>query len=350
MNVLIAGQGLAGSVLALELMNEGAGVTVADLPVAQNSTRVAAGVVRPITGRHQVKSHKADQVIPFAFDFYKRFEKTCSSIFFHHLDVLQLFSSPSVLNSWYGRAADSEYSNYIGAFLDQAAIPVSLQAPHGGVILKQCGYLDTAGFIEAVRNHLTSKNAMINDHVMPGGLEFKNGAVKWRDAVYDCIVFCEGAAAAADSLFSFLPFRPVKGEILDFSAEGLQRDYIVNNGNYIIPLDSGSFRVGATNSWDETGDDPTIPARQVLETWLTATVRVPFTITRHVAGMRPAVIDRKPLLGFHPHLKQVAIFNGLGSKGVMLAPYYAHQLMNVIGGTAEPDPEVDIRRFSGKTQ
>jgi glycine oxidase len=350
MNVLIAGQGLAGSVLALELINRGARIMVVDLPQAQHSTRVAAGVVRPITGRHQVKSHKADLVIPFAVDFYRRFETIRGNAFFHQMDVLQLFSSPSVLNSWYGRAADPEYKEYIGEFVGKGSISTAIRAPHGGVMLKQCGYLDTVGFLEAVRDVLKSRNSWENGQVLTEELEFINDAVLWRNSSFDYVIFCGGSAAAGNSMFSFLPFRPVKGEILNFKASDLQLDYIVNNGNYIVPVAPGTFRVGATNSWDETGDDPTEPARQLLETWLKETIQVAYTITGHAAGMRPAVLDRKPLIGFHPNHRQVVIFNGLGSKGVMLAPYFANQLITALDGNGAIDQEVDINRFPKPVQ
>ena len=51
MNVLIIGQGIAGSCLAWELKRRGADFTIADRPIAETASRVAAGLVNPLTGR-----------------------------------------------------------------------------------------------------------------------------------------------------------------------------------------------------------------------------------------------------------------------------------------------------------
>ena len=50
MNILIIGQGIAGSCLAWELKRRGAEFTVADRPVAETASRVAAGLVNPLPG------------------------------------------------------------------------------------------------------------------------------------------------------------------------------------------------------------------------------------------------------------------------------------------------------------
>ena len=47
MNILIIGQGIAGSCLAWELKRRGAEFTVADRPIAETASRVAAGLVNP---------------------------------------------------------------------------------------------------------------------------------------------------------------------------------------------------------------------------------------------------------------------------------------------------------------
>lgn len=345
MKILIAGQGLAGSALAVELVRKGAAVKVADLPGNDTSTRVAAGVVRPITGRHLAKTHQADRLIPKAFEFYRSVEASTGNTLFHHKEVLQLFVNPAAGNDWYGRAAEPGYERYIGQFLEPHQIPRSLKGPHGGVLLQQCGHLDTNRFLDVIRNQLTQNGNYVSSHVDMDALELKPDGVLWQQEKFDRVVFCTGASAAARYYFENLPFRPVKGEILDFVADQLTDDFIVNCGNFFLPVSKGRFRVGATYNWEQQDVAPTEAARSQLVDWLSQTISVPFEITGHRAGMRPAVSDRRPLLGLHTERPQVAIFNGLGSKGVLLAPYYADQMADVLLGIRNPDPEVDIRRF-----
>ena len=75
---------------------------------------------------------------------------------------------------------------------------------------------------------------------------------------------------------------------------------------------------------------------------------LPFEIIDHQAGIRPTVKDRRPLLGVHPAHHQLAIFNGMGTKGVMLAPYFANHLVNHLENDDKLLPEIDIVRFGKK--
>ena len=70
-------------------------------------------------------------------------------------------------------------------------------------------------------------------------------------------------------------------------------------------------------------------------------------VLEHEVGIRPTVIDRRPLLGKHPEFDNILIFNGLGTKGVMLAPYFAQHLVDFIeGNILELEGEVNINRFN----
>ena len=52
-----------------------------------------------------------------------------------------------------------------------------------------------------------------------------------------------------------------------------------------------------------------------------------FETLTHKAGVRPAVKDRKPLIGPHPKEKNVWIFNGMGSRAILMTPYLAENLV-----------------------
>ena len=61
--------------------------------------------------------------------------------------------------------------------------------------------------------------------------------------------------------------------------------------------------------------------------------------------MRPTVIDRRPLIGEHAEHKNLYVLNGLGTRGVMIAPYVADQLFNYIENKQELAKEISIERF-----
>lgn len=64
MRFLIVGQGIAGSVLAWTLLQRGAKVQLADPKLRSSSSRVAAGIINPVTGKRFVKSWNFDLFYP----------------------------------------------------------------------------------------------------------------------------------------------------------------------------------------------------------------------------------------------------------------------------------------------
>jgi glycine/D-amino acid oxidase-like deaminating enzyme len=70
-----------------------------------------------------------------------------------------------------------------------------------------------------------------------------------------------------------------------------------------------------------------------------------FEIIDQLAGVRPTVRDRKPILGAHPEYKNIFILNGFGSRGVMAAPSLSKKLINLIFEKKEVDKEINLDRF-----
>ena len=67
-------------------------------------------------------------------------------------------------------------------------------------------------------------------------------------------------------------------------------------------------------------------------------------VVDHVAGVRPVVRASKLVMGLHPSEARVGFFNGLGSKGVLTAPFFATQFAGHLCGEGEIDPGVDLRK------
>ena len=68
---LIIGQGLAGSLLAWELIKRKQQVIIVDNGEI-NASQVAAGLINPVTGMRFVKSFDVDLLLPFAKNSYQQ--------------------------------------------------------------------------------------------------------------------------------------------------------------------------------------------------------------------------------------------------------------------------------------
>lgn len=350
MEILIAGQGLAGSLLFCHLHQAGASVTVADNYPPFTSTAVAAGILIPVTGRRMVKSYKADMVLPHAFAFYSKLEALLQTQFFHHKPILELFSSGKNRNDWFARSGDADLEGYTGDILTSGQIPDHIKNNQGGILLHRSGYLKTTVFLEAVRQHISTNATLIRERVLPESITPEKNGVLWKGKKYDKVIFCEGYEAISNPFFSHLPFVPAKGEIIDFFAEDLCEDYIINNGNFILPVGNHHFKAGSTYSWTELNTTPTPSALEELTKNLTETISCKFEVTGQKAAVRPAVKDRRPYLGFHPHHPAIGIFNGLGTKGTMLGPYFSDQLCSAILRNTAIDDDVNISRYDSLFQ
>ncbi len=345
MNVLLVGQGYAGSMLAWFLIRNNIKVTVVDREDPFSSTRVSAGIMLPVTGRRLAKTHHADRILPFALEFYTEVEAFTGINFYTAKDVLQIFTSLAHRNEWYARSADTGMEKYVGEIVSKNSIDSSIINEFGGIFLKQSGFVKPTLFLNAMKKYITENGLFINSDFQQFDLKYSEESILWNGKNYDYVIFCEGYYSMKKELFSYLPFNPAKGEILDFKASGLTDNNILVNSAYVVPLGDDNFRTGSTYEWVELNEEPTAKGRITLEENLKSIINYEYTITAHKAGVRPAVKDRRPLLGFHPERKRLGIFNGLGTKGTMQGPLYAMQMAEYICNGSFPDEEVNIRRF-----
>jgi glycine/D-amino acid oxidase-like deaminating enzyme len=159
------------------------------------------------------------------------------------------------------------------------------------------------------------------------------------------IIFCEGQYTQQNPYWNHLPFNPAKGEILTIRAENLPTDAIVSKGIFVLPLGNHTYKIGSTYYWDDKEEQPTERGRSELTQKLEEVITVPYEVIDHKAALRPTVTDRRPLIGLHPQYPSIGIFNGLGTRGVLLAPYFARHFMQHLLDGEELNSEVNVGRF-----
>ncbi|MEP7265284.1 MAG: FAD-dependent oxidoreductase [Bacteroidota bacterium] len=337
---IISGQGLAGSMLAKELIREGASIKIIDPLPEVSSSIVAAGILHPITGRRIVKTWMADQLIPFAISEYDKIDTAV----FNKTPLLEIFTSTQQRNEWMNRSAESSISSWIGETVKEVNVN-GVHLPYGAIEIKNTGWLDVKLLTELARNSFSEKNIFINDVVSESDISYENGIVKWKNISAGRIIFCNGFRAATESMFSYLPFVPAKGEILEIHCPELTTDFILSKGIYIIPAGNDYFKVGSTFNWEDLKEEPSEEGRLQLVTALEKLISLPFKIINQYAAVRPANKDRRPFIGFHPQNSLAGIFNGLGTKGAMLAPWFARHFTKHLIYNEPLMPEVNIERY-----
>ncbi|MBZ0244259.1 MAG: FAD-binding oxidoreductase [Bacteroidales bacterium] len=159
------------------------------------------------------------------------------------------------------------------------------------------------------------------------------------------MIFCEGWNAVNNSFFNFIPFRPVKGELLTLKIKDWKSDYLLNKDVFLLPIGDQFYCLGSTYDWDDLSDKPTEAAKTDLLEKLKAFLPLEVEVVKHCAGVRPAVADRRPVAGLHPEFPRLAILNGLGARGLLIAPWLSRQLLELIVDNKEIDQDVNPARF-----
>ena len=328
---------MAGSVLALLLLKRDQRVLVIGNSQAPSASGVAAGLYNPVTGRHMVKTWLADKLFPYLIQFYQAAERTLGISFLHPIPIFRPFVTPQEQAAWQKKMGD--YADFIAAV---APSPSFSAYQHDGLVLKQAGYLDTRRFVQATRIYLAQQGAYLEGAFVYDQLQLGE-QVHYQGLTARKVVFCEGAQALHNPFLKTLPFRLVKGELLSVTLPQ-PLAMIYNRGVFVLPQPGGRALVGATYDKEDLSWNPTSKARQALEARLRRSFRLPYTVQDQWAGIRPATFDHRPLIGLHPQYPQVGIFNGLGSKGVSLAPYWAHIFVEHLLSHQALPPAVQLSR------
>jgi glycine/D-amino acid oxidase-like deaminating enzyme len=327
------------------LLKAGQKVLVIDKFNPSSASNISAGITNPITGRRFVKTWLADELIATARETYGECEQLFNDSFFCPLTICKIFDSVKAQNDWSVRSAMPGYLPYLAndsiVYLDKEKV----KNDFGGFEITGATRLDTAKFLSHYRNYLIGKNALLDEAFEFDQLQVETGSVSYKGNTAKAIIFCDGANAINNPYFKFFPFQLAKGECLIIEIEDFYTDKVFNNEVLILPLGGKQYYIGATHEWYFDDDQPSPKGKNELLGNLSVLLNAPFKIVDQRAAIRPTVKDRRPFIGFHPQYANVGIFNGMGTKGISLAPYFAKHFTQNILFKNPLMKEVDIKRF-----
>lgn len=344
---LLIGHGIAGAALARELRGRGQRVLVYDEPRPDAASRVAAGLMNPVAGKRFALTWRALETLPYAVAYYQELGRELGADFLAETDILKVFGSAQEQQQMLARAGQDPWAGFV-ASIDTAPIErPGLLAPHGGAWLRGGGYVRVAELLAALaqrgaaegwlRAETFSWENVVSD---AAGVAYAPGRVRARQ-----VVCCQGATALGCPHFNWLPLTPNQGEVLAVEVPGLSSEQVLNRGAYVVPDGAGQFRVGATYRWPPFAPAGSEDGEGELLARLAGLTPLPYRVRGLRRGVRPAVRDRRPLLGRHPALPWLSVFGGFGSKGVSLAPRLAQLMADFLAGQGEIWPEADLARY-----
>lgn len=343
---IIVGSGLAGIAFAETLLQNGKSFVIFENH-SQNSTQIAGGLYNPVILKRFSEVWDAKSQLESATPFYQTIEQKLNVQLDYKIPIYRKFFSVEEQNNWFTASDKPNLTPFLSTKIVHKKYK-NIDAPFGYGEVLQTGYVDTKMLLANYHQYLKANNWLYENTFDYNELTVLDNHIEYQKLKAKHIVFAEGFGMHSNPFFKYLPLDGTKGELFIIKATDLDLDVIVNTSVFILPLENNLYKVGATYHWEDKTNTPTEEAKKELIERIKEILQCDFEIVEHFAGVRPTVKDRRPLLGTHPNYKNIHILNGLGTRGVMLAPSMAKDLYHLIENNKPLDKSIDINRFKIK--
>ena len=341
-HILIIGGGVAGCSLAWQLVKKGINVKLLDRK-ENHSSFVAAGMINPIVFRRMNLSWRVDEFLPEAKTYYSELEKETGQTFFTPLTIRRFFASEQERNFWIKKQDEKEYKDFLTCQNNFDSPVDKSRNKWGSGIVKNGFRVNAKVCMHELHKLLISKKILKYEAFNHS--RFKISEREYEGMQYDAVVFCCGSENDNLPYFQKVNIEHTKGQIISISSKELNEKECWNRKGFLLPIGNQKFKVGATIEREINNVKHTVQAKQELQAILEGMSDANFEIEGQEAGIRPTVYDRRPVMGEHPDRKGLYIFNGLGTKGYLLAPLLSLEMANHILYKAKLNKECCLSRF-----
>lgn len=340
---LIVGQGIAGTLLSYQLLKRGIDHRVVCDNNPNTASKVAAGIYNPIVFKRITKSWMIDELYPEMMNTFSELEELLGIKIIYPTPIYKLIK-PEEKEWWNKRINSQGLAQYFNGFLPNKLTKINDSYEFSSI--NKSGYIDLNKLLMAYNNYLDKKEILITATLKYDDINTNETTITWKNISFDKIVFCEGAKAIDNPFFPKDAFYLSKGDIIEVKINDLEEEQILNKDIFILPKGENRFIVGSTYGHDNLQTIPLEKDLQYLLDKLKQITSNSIKVLNHKVGIRPTVKDRRPILGFHPNHDKIAFFNGMGTKGVLIAPFFAKQMIDLIqDNNSIPNNEVNIERF-----
>ena len=340
---LIVGSGLAGISFSEIALQNNKSILVLDNN-SQNSSKIAGGLYNPVILKRFTEVSQAKNHLLVMNDFFSNLEGKLNCKVNFSMPVLRKFFSIEEQNNWYFASDKVNLAPFLSTNIISRKY-AGIDSPFGYGEVLQTGYVDTSFLLKKYREYLIENNLFLEESFDYSLLQEEGNSIRYKEISVRNIIFAEGFGMHANPYFKGLPLDGTKGELFIIKAVALDLDVIINTSVFILPLGNDLYKVGATYNWADKTDVPTEEGKTELIEKIKEILNCDFEIIEHLAGVRPTVKDRRPLVGTHSKHNSIHILNGLGTRGVMLGPALAKALFENIEFQKPLDKEIDIKRF-----
>lgn len=345
--IILVGSGLTACTLAWKLHTRNISfIWFADhFPAASHA---AYGILNPIHFRNASKSWKEDYFYQAAYDFYLNLNNQLPQLIARQTSIYHFINDAKEAVYFRQQAECGELGHYCDGdthFLDQPCIQ---ESKIGGALIQHALHVQIPEYVRQTIEYFTKKNCVIHKHLEPNLIELFENTVQYENITAQHIIFCEGKYIEENPFFNYVPLNLSKGEVIQIKTQDTLPNVALHKKVFILEQSKNKYIVGATTAWDDATLTPTESAKNELSEDARSILLTHFEITDQRCGIRPAMADRRPIIGKHPLLNTLCVLNGMGSKGLFYAPQSADLLLDHLFKNADIPFDISIRRFDRK--
>ena len=342
---IILGQGICGTFLSWNLIKAGKKILVIDEPQKFSSTKVASGIINPVTGRRVVTTWMIEDLLPFTWNAYSEFGNDIGETIIEQKNTIAFPPSVQMLQTYKKRA--NEENSYIQSFeKNEEQFHEYFNFVFQTFTINPTYLICLHPLLNEWRKKLIETNSLLEEKFDDAQLVILQNLVQYKNITAEKIIFCNGINTFHNPSWKNLPYIFNKGQALIADISNLPANNIYKYGAITFaPWYDNLWWIGSSYENDFTTTEPTEEFYNTTTALLKNILKIPFTIKDHLSSLRPAVIERRPFVGLHPDYPSIGILNGMGTKGCSLAPYFAHQLTQYLLHNTSIDSLADIKRF-----
>ena len=339
---LIIGQGLAGSFIALELLKRNIPCQIFDAGHAHSASRLAAGLWNPVSFKRITAHEFVHPYLAALKEHWRIWTPYLGDEFLHDIPIFRVFPDQAYANDW---DVKSDMPKMKELLQTPIAKSPPWKMPFGAGVVQKAGWLNVPLYLQAVRNYLQTTGSYHAKEILWDQVKFHPDYLTYQGQSFQKMIVCVGLFEQHPAL-SKINIIPNKGHLLEIETAEIPQDNITHYGHFCVPIGAGKFRIGSSYEWENSSEQlaPSI-VNELLENFIEHSGVNP-TFKNAYVGHRPTVKDRNPIIGCLKNQPLIAIFNGLGTKGVLQGPFLAQLLADHLIDQKDIPKNFSVSRFS----
>lgn len=301
-------------------------------------------MINPIVVKRIVKSWRADELIPYAEYFYNFWKLQLKSDFYSQFPLYRIFPGMHEQDQWMQKLKSDDFRTFLSPEIEHYAENHVITNEAGGADILHCSKVDSKLFLNNCHQFFKKNGSYLDEIFNYEALEIGVDSVAYKGFSAHHIIFTEGLGAARNPYFNFLNFYPCKGEVLEIKVNDFNPEKGLKKKVFIVPGSDGKLEAGSNYDWHYTDEFPTEEGKKAIVDGINDILKVNYEITGHRAGVRPAARDRRPFIGRHPDHKNLYCFNGLGTRGYLISPFFSNEIIRLCEGEIEHIQDCDPAR------